>query len=329
MSILLDAVIRNKQQGQLPDPATAARPYMENQQRWPVKAVAAVGLSLLAGGGAAFGLNLWLNKEAPVAMTMLAAQTEPVSLTGIQMTENAQPPGNLASQSQAHKLQSAQLDTPQSGAAESGIRLAGRSDIPVAQPSPELHKPSQKPIRSRDGSGAQPSGASQPAHTSTMQSEPSAAPLVLGAKSDLTPEQLEILRREAGHAAEGMAVLGQEAKSQQDNLLAAFEQALKDVEYQHSVKEGVTPAKLDPIPEPQKTDFPRYGDLPLSLQQQVPEFKIVAHVYASNPKNRWLNVDGRELQQGNMIGGKLKIVEIRPRDVVLDIAGTKFTVPAI
>ncbi|MGI2257834.1 general secretion pathway protein GspB [Shewanella sp. GXUN23E] len=311
MSILLDAVIRNKQQGQLPDPATAPRPYVDHPQRWPVKAVAAVVLSLLAGGGAAFGLNLWLNKEEPVAMVLPAQEAEPASLIAMQAGQTNQP----ASYTQPHAVQVAN---------DPGVRLAGRGNIPVARPGPVLSQQAAEPGRS--SAAAPVKVAVQPAYS---EPEASAAPLVLGANSDLTPQQLEILRRETGHAPQGMADLGQEAKAAQDNLLAAFEQALKDVEYQHSVKEGVTPAKLDPIPEVAESDFPRYGDLSPALQQQVPEFNIVAHVYASNPKNRWLNVDGRELQQGDTIGGKLKIVEIRPRDVVLEIAGTEFIVPAI
>ncbi|MGL5669484.1 MAG: general secretion pathway protein GspB, partial [Shewanella sp.] len=76
-------------------------------------------------------------------------------------------------------------------------------------------------------------------------------------------------------------------------------------------------------------DIPKYGQLPAGLQLQVPEFNIVAHVYSTDASQRWLNVDGAELQEGDQIGGKLKIIAIRPRDVVLEIQGTQFRVPAI
>ncbi|QYJ83395.1 general secretion pathway protein GspB [Shewanella aegiceratis] len=112
-------------------------------------------------------------------------------------------------------------------------------------------------------------------------------------------------------------------------LVAAFEAALKEVEKENAVATPVTQPKLDPIPAAQPDELPKYGQLPAGIQLQVPEFNILAHVYANDPKNRWLNVDGAELQQGDMIGGKLKIVEIRPRDVVLEVAGTEFKVPAI
>ncbi len=320
MSILLDAVIRNKQQGQLPDPATAPRSYEQAQRRWPVKATAAVVISLLAGGGAAFGLNLLLNKE-DAGMTVTAPVSASVTIPAPeQALVPAQASNSAVVKPGAKSTQSAE------------VRLAGRGNLPVAQPSPVTH------ASGANRSGTLPAMASQTQRDMrpTTAAVPSPAtvssgtqPLVLGANTDLTPEQLEILRREAGTSPEGMADLGREAREEQENLLAAFEQALKEVEYQHSVNDGVTPKSLDPIPEPQDTGLPKYGDLPLSLQQQVPDFNIVAHVYASNPNNRWLNVDGRELQQGDTIGGKLKIVEIRPRDVILEIGGTEFTVPAI
>ncbi|WP_372873020.1 general secretion pathway protein GspB [Shewanella sp.] len=112
-----------------------------------------------------------------------------------------------------------------------------------------------------------------------------------------------------------------------DALVQAFEAALKEVEFTESINQDVTPEPLSTIPS--NSDYPRYGDLPAGLQLMVPEFNIMAHVYSNDPAQRWLNVDGTELQEGDSIQGKLRIVEIRPRDVVLDIDGTAFKVPAI
>lgn len=115
----------------------------------------------------------------------------------------------------------------------------------------------------------------------------------------------------------------------EDALFAAFEAALKEIEAEKSIATPVTQPKLDPIPTSPSDSLPKYGQLPAAVQLQIPEFNIMAHVYASAPSNRWLNVDGAELQQGDLIGGKLTVVEIRPRDVVLAIDGVEFKVPAI
>ena len=156
--------------------------------------------------------------------------------------------------------------------------------------------------------------------------------IALGAKANRRGlAELEALRLQVNAAAEDVDFASVKAPSikEQSNLIAAFETALKDVEYEQSANQQVTSAKLDPIPRPSNQQIPKYGDLPASVQLQVPEFNINAHVYSSTPSNRWLNVDGVELQQGDMIKNKLTIVEIRPRDIVLEIDGEQFRVPAI
>lgn len=156
--------------------------------------------------------------------------------------------------------------------------------------------------------------------------------IVLGAKANRRGlAELEALRLQVNAAAEDVDFASVKAPSikEQSNLIAAFETALKDVEYEQSANQQVTSAKLDPIPRPSNQQIPKYGDLPASVQLQVPEFNINAHVYSTEPSNRWLSVDGVELQQGDMIKNKLTIVEIRPRDIVLEIDGEQFRVPAI
>ncbi|AZG74314.1 general secretion pathway protein GspB [Shewanella livingstonensis] len=157
-------------------------------------------------------------------------------------------------------------------------------------------------------------------------------PIILGANSNRRGQaELEALRLQVNAAAQEVDFASVKAPSidERNNLLAAFETALKDVEYEQSANQQVTQEKLDPIPRPSNQQIPKYGDLPASIQLQVPEFNINAHVYSSEPNNRWLNVDGVELQQGGMIKNKLTIIEIRPRDIVLEINGEQFRVPAI
>ena len=156
-------------------------------------------------------------------------------------------------------------------------------------------------------------------------------PIILGAHSNKRGDELlESLKYQVEYAANDVGLEREKPADNNNNLLAAFEAALKDVERENAVASPVTEEKLDPIPTTPKSDaIPKYGQLPAGLQLQVPEFNINAHVYSSVPDNRWLNVDGAELQEGDSIQGKLTIVEIRPRDVVLDIEGTEFKVPAI
>ncbi|MGI2855813.1 general secretion pathway protein GspB [Shewanella algae] len=153
-------------------------------------------------------------------------------------------------------------------------------------------------------------------------------PIILGANPNRRGlEVLESLKRQVNEAAEDVGLSSAESR-RQDELVAQFQAALADVEHRHSAEKPVSPPELDPIPKAEE-EMPPYGGLPAGLQLQVPEFEISAHVYASEPSKRWLNVEGAELQEGDSIKGQLKIVEIRPRDVVLEIQGQKFRVPAI
>ena len=157
-------------------------------------------------------------------------------------------------------------------------------------------------------------------------------PIILGANANQRGlQELEALKLQVNMAANEVDFqsVRQERVNQDNNLADAFAAALKDVEYEQSANRDVTEAKLDPIPKPKPQGIPKYGDLPASIQLRIPEFNIVAHVYSTEPSNRWLNVDGQELQQGDMIQGKLTIIEIRPRDIILDIDGQEFKVPAI
>ncbi|UJF21488.1 general secretion pathway protein GspB [Shewanella sp. OMA3-2] len=161
-------------------------------------------------------------------------------------------------------------------------------------------------------------------------------PIILGANANQRGlKELEALKLQVNMAANEVDFKSvRQPKSHLDvnrdsNLANAFAAALKDVEYEQSANKDVTAAKLDPIPQAKPQGIPKYGDLPASVQLSVPEFNIVAHVYSSDPNNRWLNVDGKELQQGDMIQGKLTIIEIRPRDIILEINGQEFKVPAI
>ncbi|MEL4425395.1 general secretion pathway protein GspB [Shewanella indica] len=153
-------------------------------------------------------------------------------------------------------------------------------------------------------------------------------PIILGANPNRRGlEVLESLKRQVNDAAEDVGLSSAESR-RQDELVAQFQAALADVEHRHSAEKPVSPPELDPIPKTEE-EVPPYGGLPAGLQLQVPEFDISAHVYASEPSKRWLNVDGAELQEGDSIKGILKVVEIRPRDVVLEIQGQRFRVPAI
>ncbi len=140
---------------------------------------------------------------------------------------------------------------------------------------------------------------------------------------------LEALKRQIAAAASDVGLKTKE-QQKQDQLVKEIDNELRKTEHQKSVRSS---DKNDPmmrdLPKTKYPDVPSYGELPAGVQLQVPEFNISAHMYSTVPSQRRLSVNGRELKEGDKIKGKLKILEIRPRDVVLEVAGEKFKVPAI
>ncbi|GEA60360.1 general secretion pathway protein GspB [Vibrio comitans] len=62
---------------------------------------------------------------------------------------------------------------------------------------------------------------------------------------------------------------------------------------------------------------------------RLPALNLQTHMYASNPKHRWVKVNGSELQEGDSIEGNIKIVEIAPRYIVVEFSGEKIEIPAL
>ncbi|MCU7974238.1 general secretion pathway protein GspB [Shewanella sp. SW36] len=360
MSILLDAVTRNKQQQQSPLPDAVMTPRANYPQ--PRKSGVPIGkLSILvvavaAGIGVAWGLSVWDKTRPPQSDTVAVANVLP-SISSL--------PASTAIKNELQSTVGAASELQVEPSAASGVRLAGKVALPRTQTLPELTVSPQfqaetvvsnapqmnasanittnsvgMPAQSDSNSGfsdssyadymstsAQVDAAIQeavvPAETQAQQ------PMMLGANANESGlASLEALRQQVSAAAEDVGLETNKSRDE-DKLVASFQNALKDVEYVNAAETNITEAKLDPIPKTAVDEIPKYGQLPAGLQLQVPEFNIVAHVYSSDPAQRWLNVDGAELQEGDMIAGKLKIISIRPRDIVLDIQGTQFKVPAI
>ena len=352
MSILLDAVIRNKQQqqSQLPDAVMTPRANypQPHKNTLPIGNISLLVLALAAGVGAAWGLNLWNQaRQTPTESTASRLMINPLSSTSLTAIKN-EPQQAVETDDQLQAQSSA----------ASGVRFAGKVALPRAQTLPELTAipqfqsgvvVSNAPQVDAANVNTQAVSASDASYTDymstsaqvdaenseTMAADTQTLPvdasqtMVLGANANGAGlASLEALRQQVSAAAEDVGLETNKSRDE-DNLVATFQSALKEVEYTNAAATPVTEAKLDPIPRTAVDDIPKYGQLPAGLQLQVPEFNIVAHVYSTDSSQRWLNVDGAELQEGDLIAGKLKIIAIRPRDIVLDIQGTQFKVPAI
>lgn len=354
MSILLDAVNRNKQQQSevvdlLSTPATHySSPSRPANKLKPYSLLTA---AIVLGIGAAWGMSVLLVPQPAQPKIELPIQPETPLIVSQPVAKISQPKLNNHTETNSQ--------------ANDEIRLAGKVALPIAKPFDQFFRSNSKSgyantnnvsdsnaydnnaydsdvyANNRDANNTELTDVYSPPDTvelnanRQLQDQQQAfqqEQIILGANANRRGlAELEALRMQVNTAAQEVDFASVKAPSidERNNLLAAFEVALKDVEFEQSINQQVTEPKLDPIPKSSNQQIPKYGDLPASVQLQVPEFTINAHVYSSEPNNRWLNVDGVELQQGDMIKNKLTIIEIRPRDIVLDINGEQFRVPAI
>lgn len=315
MSILLDAVSRAKQEhpGEVIDPVLTPRPNIQppvQDKRWFYIAIIVLLCVLVAA-------VVWRLLVPANSHSVVVAET-PNSAP--QVTSNAR----------------------QANAAAPAVALAGKVTLPMAKPLPakpapqaEIYQPQASPI----------SPVTQQTTVSASQAAPKPVadnePIILGAgANDKGRAMLQQLRdgetdanaaqRQGRPQTAAQPVNNSQTASSDvnDELLNRFKAALSEVERRNALTD-TDPAVDAPAQPAKPVNYPSYGELPASLQLQVPEFNITAHLYATNPSKRWINVDGKELQQGDKIKQKLTIKEIRANDVVLSIQGQDFRVPAI
>ena len=79
----------------------------------------------------------------------------------------------------------------------------------------------------------------------------------------------------------------------------------------------------------QSTVMQRIDQLPPALLTQMPAMSFSAHMYASNPRDRWVRVNGQRMLEGNTIADDLNIVEIQAEKVILSFKGEQFSMNAL
>ncbi|RYU69988.1 general secretion pathway protein GspB [Aliivibrio finisterrensis] len=65
------------------------------------------------------------------------------------------------------------------------------------------------------------------------------------------------------------------------------------------------------------------------LSGRLPPLNFQTHNYTSKPSRRWVKVNGQEVNIGGSITPSITLLEINPRDVVIEFKGQKIEVPAL
>ncbi|WP_438823501.1 general secretion pathway protein GspB [Alteromonas sp. P256] len=107
-------------------------------------------------------------------------------------------------------------------------------------------------------------------------------------------------------------------------LMARFNAAVEALDEQSpgSAREPETKVTV-------RDDTLRVDQLPVRLLTRLPTMNFSAHMYASQPRDRWVRVNGRQLSEGDWIADKVQIVNIEAQRVVLAFEDEIFTMAAL
>jgi general secretion pathway protein A len=107
-----------------------------------------------------------------------------------------------------------------------------------------------------------------------------------------------------------------------DDLLARFQAAIEETHKQ--------PSSSDKNEESSsvESEIKPLTQMPAWVQNGVPNLQVEQHIYASNGQG-WVNVNGRDRYQGDMITPELQLSEILPQKIILIYQGEKFSLPAL
>jgi general secretion pathway protein B len=81
-------------------------------------------------------------------------------------------------------------------------------------------------------------------------------------------------------------------------------------------------AAANPPIAPEET-VPRLASLPASDRAQLPPLKLSMHVYAEDPTQRFVILDGKRLQEGASPASGVVIEQIRRDGLVLSVNGRR------
>lgn len=88
--------------------------------------------------------------------------------------------------------------------------------------------------------------------------------------------------------------------------------------------------QVEPIAEPDPlVEIEPLTRKPLNYQDRIPSLSFQAHLYSSDVNKRWIKVNGTERAEGDYITDQIRLVAIEPAQVVMEMDGELFSLPAL
>lgn len=296
MSLLMEAL--KQQQGQQPMPAqpvayTQPAPA-HNAQSWKMLALL---LLVLVGLLAGFLLAQYLQKPPLVAV---APVVQPASAGQILTDLLTVPPGAVST--------TAQSAAEESGAAHSSEEHSSEEPQLLVSAQPRTKRQAQQGLDEQVALVAGERTAAEPQND-----------VVDTDYADEFEAQPEMAEASLADEVAPMAQPELSANEVSDELKSKFALALEETgsaPRRQSVTDHAAPAR----------DIHSLDEL---LKRQIPPLRFEAHVYATEPRQRWVKVNGKDLQEGQWVTADIQIKEITPQYVLLQTGRQLFSVEAL
>ena len=231
-----------------------------------------------------------------LAIAVLAVAISVLALWRSNLTAAPLPPATLAPA------------TPQPASAEPPATTAKPAVVVVGRVAPAVHEPLDWPPRSREEETNNDSPAIE-------------LPLSL---SDVQLAGASLEEHLPDFSAEASAQPAQQGRS----TLPAVEKVEAQPLTGELLAQQFAAAVAATAPAQQQQVAP-LAEQPAAIQQRVPPLSFSQHLYSSDARSRWVRVNGRDAREGDKIGPELVIERIEPQQVVLSLAGYRFTLPAL
>ena len=269
--------------------------------------VVLIGLGLgVAGGSAPRWWPAWLNT------TLVAGESD-----------NTGAPAAVSNSAPAPLLDNAATG----GGNKQGTSAAG--DLPLALPagSPAEATPAQ-PLAATPSTAGQPAAASQDVITQAANNQSGTTPLrateqTAGETQPSASPRTQNSAEYEGKVLNAPAPVPKSAVSQA--LLDKFNQAVQELDEPDAQARNSS----DDIAVNVSDDIPRVDELPVRLLTRLPSMKFSAHMYASDPAERWVRVNGKQRGEGDWIADEVQIVNIEGQRVILTFQGEVFSMAAL
>ena len=89
----------------------------------------------------------------------------------------------------------------------------------------------------------------------------------------------------------------------------------------------VRPAPTTAGAQPAGPALPSIWELPYATRKELPDLSLTLHVYAPDPKQRFVVIKGERHVEGDDLGDGVTLHAIRADGVVLDFKGKRFFYP--